>query len=71
VIPAEGLSVIDNPLQTELLIAKLKAAVPLSATVSPPLLALLQEQWPGSLLRADVGSAQRPPSCRTRRALGR
>jgi hypothetical protein len=46
VIPAEGLSVIDNPLQTELLIAKLKAAVPLSATVSPPLLALLQEQSP-------------------------
>ena len=38
--------VIDNPLQTELLIAKLKAAVPLSATVSPPLLALLQEQSP-------------------------
>ncbi len=45
-IPAEGLFVIDNPLQTELLLAKLKAAVPLSATVSPPLLALLQEQSP-------------------------
>ena len=34
-IPAEGLFVIDNPLQTELLIAKLKAAVPLSATTAP------------------------------------
>ena len=54
VIPAEGLSVIDNPLQTELLIAKLKAAVPLSATVSRPLLALLQEQSPDIAL---------PPRC--------
>ena len=53
-IPAEGLSVIDNPLQTELLIAKLKAAVPLSATVSRPLLALLQEQSPDIAL---------PPRC--------
>jgi hypothetical protein len=39
--------VIDNPLQAELLIAKLKAALPLSATVSPPLLAQLREQAPG------------------------
>jgi len=54
VIPAEGLFVIDNPLQTELLIAKLKAAVPLSATVSRPLLALLQEQSPDIAL---------PPRC--------
>ena len=54
VIPAKGLSVIDNPLQTELLIAKLKAAVPLSATVSRPLLALLQEQSPDIAL---------PPRC--------
>ena len=53
-IPAEGLFVIDNPLQTELLIAKLKAAVPLSATVSRPLLALLQEQSPDIAL---------PPRC--------
>jgi len=54
VIPAEGLFVIDNPLHTELLIAKLKAAVPLSATVSRPLLALLQEQSPDLAL---------PPRC--------
>ena len=53
-IPAEGLFVIDNPLQTELLIAKLKAAVPLSATVGRPLLALLQEQSPDIAL---------PPRC--------
>jgi len=46
VIPAEGLFVIDNPLQTELLLAKLKAAVPLSATVRPSMLAQLQEQVP-------------------------
>ena len=39
--------VIDNPLQAELLIAKLKAALPLSATVSPPLLVQLQEQATG------------------------
>jgi hypothetical protein len=58
VIPAEGLFVIDNPLQTELLIAKLKAAVPLSATVSPPLLALLQEQSPDLAL---------PPRCQITR----
>jgi hypothetical protein len=38
--------VIDNPAQVEQLIAKLQAALPLSATVSPPLLALLQEQSP-------------------------
>jgi hypothetical protein len=54
VIPAEGLFVIDNPLQTELLIAKLKAAVPLSVTVSRPLLALLEEQSPDIAL---------PPRC--------
>ena len=32
-IPAEGLSVIDNPAQVEHLIAKLRAALPLSAAV--------------------------------------
>ena len=46
-IPAEGLSVIDNPAQVEHLIAKLRAALPLSATVSPSMLAQLQEQAPG------------------------
>ena len=50
------LFVIDNPLQTELLIAKLKAAVPLSATVSPPLLALLQSNHRTSLCRPDARS---------------
>ena len=38
---------IDNALQTELLIAKLKAALPLPATATPPLLAQLHEQAPG------------------------
>jgi hypothetical protein len=38
--------VIDNPLQVELLIAKLKAALPLPATATPPLLAQVQEQAP-------------------------
>ncbi len=38
---------IDNPLQTELLIAKLQAALPLPATATPPLLAQVQEQAPG------------------------
>jgi len=42
--------VIDNPAQVEQLIANLKAALPLSATVSPPLLALLQEQSPDQRL---------------------
>ena len=37
---------IDNPAQVEELIAKLRAALPLSATVSPPMLALLQEESP-------------------------
>ena len=37
---------IDNPLQVELLIAKLKAALPLPATATPPLLAQVQEQAP-------------------------
>ena len=46
-IPAEGLFVIDNPLQVELLIAKLKAALPLPATATPPMLAQVQEQAPG------------------------
>ncbi len=39
--------VIDNPLQAELLIAKLKAALPLPATATPPMLAQLHEQAPG------------------------
>jgi hypothetical protein len=38
--------VIDNPAQVEELIAKLRAALPLSATVSPPMLALLQQESP-------------------------
>ena len=54
VIPAEGLSVIDNPAQVEHLIAKLRAALPLSATVSPSMLAQLQEQVPDLAL---------PPRC--------
>ena len=37
---------IDNPAQVEQLIAKLRAALPLSAMVSPPMLAQLQEQAP-------------------------
>jgi hypothetical protein len=37
---------IDNPLQADLLVAKLKAALPLSALATPPLLAQLQEQAP-------------------------
>ena len=53
-IPAEGLSVIDNPAQVEHLIAKLRAALPLSATVSPSMLAQLQEQVPDLAL---------PPRC--------
>ena len=39
---------IDNPAQVEPLIVKLKAALPLPATVSAPMLALLYEQSPGS-----------------------
>ena len=38
---------IDNPLQANLLVARLKAALPLPATMSPPLLAQLDEQAPG------------------------
>jgi hypothetical protein len=38
--------VIDNPAQVEELMAKLRAALPLSATVSPPMLALLQKESP-------------------------
>ena len=38
---------IDNPLQVELLIAKLKAALPLPATATPPMLAQVQELAPG------------------------
>ena len=53
-IPAEGLFVIDNPAQVEHLIAKLRAALPLSATVSPSMLAQLQEQSPDLAL---------PPRC--------
>jgi hypothetical protein len=47
VIPAEGLFVIDNPLQANLLVAKLKAVLPLPAMATPPMLAQLQEQAPG------------------------
>lgn len=45
---------IDNPAQVEPLIAKLKAALPLSATVSAPMLAVLHEQSSGTDL---------PPRC--------
>ena len=45
---------IDNPAQVEQLIAKLQAVLPLPATASPPLLALLSEQVPGLDL---------PPQC--------
>ena len=38
---------IDNPLQVELLISKLKAALPLSARAAPLMLAQLHEQAPG------------------------
>ncbi len=38
--------VIDNPLQAHLLMAKLKAALPLPALATPPMLAQLQEQAP-------------------------
>jgi len=41
------LFVIDNPLQAHLLMAKLKAALPLPAMVTPPMMAQLQEQAPG------------------------
>lgn len=37
---------IDNPLQADLLVAKLKAALPLPALATPPLLAQLHEQAP-------------------------
>ena len=45
---------IDNPAQVEPLIAKLKAALPLSATVSAPMRAVLHEQSSGTDL---------PPRC--------
>ena len=38
---------IDNPLQADLLMAKLKAALPLPARAAPLMLAQLQEQAPG------------------------
>ncbi len=38
---------IDNPIQVEQLVPKLRAALPLSATASPPLLATLKERSPG------------------------
>jgi hypothetical protein len=41
------LFVIDNPLQAHLLMAKLKAALPLPALATPPMLAQLREQAPG------------------------
>ena len=37
---------IDNPLQADLLMAKLKAALPLPALATPPMLAQLHEQAP-------------------------
>ena len=52
VILVDELFVIDNPLQVELLITKLKAALPLPATATPPLLAQLQEQAAGLDLSA-------------------
>jgi hypothetical protein len=39
--------VIDNPVQVDRLIAKLRAALPLSATATPASLALLREQGTG------------------------
>jgi hypothetical protein len=45
--------VIDNPAQVEPLIAKLKAALPLSATVRAPMLAVLHEQSSGTDLPAQ------------------
>jgi len=47
VIRGGELFVIDNPLQAHLLMAKLKAALPLPAMVTPPMMAQLQEQAPG------------------------
>ena len=47
VIRERELFVIDNPLQAHLLMAKLKAALPLPALATPPLLAQLHEQAPG------------------------
>ena len=44
VIQVAEVLMIDNPLQADLLVAKLKAALPLPATATPPLLAQLQEQ---------------------------
>jgi hypothetical protein len=44
VIRWESWSVIDNPLQTDVLIAKLKAALPFPARATPDLLAQLREQ---------------------------
>ena len=38
---------IDNPAQVEQLVPRLRAALPLSATASPPLLAALKERSPG------------------------
>ena len=38
------LFVIDNPLQAHLLMTKLKAALPLPALATPPMLAQLREQ---------------------------
>ena len=46
VIRERELFVIDNPLQAHLLMAKLKAALPLPALATPPMLAQLQEQAP-------------------------
>ena len=46
VIRERELFVIDNPLQAHLLMAKLKAALPLPALATPPMLAQLREQAP-------------------------
>ena len=46
-IANQELFVIDNPVQDHLLMAKLKAALPLPATATSPLLAQVHEQAPG------------------------
>ena len=46
VIRERELFVIDNPPEAHLLMAKLKAALPLPALATPPMLAQLQEQAP-------------------------
>ena len=57
-ILVEGAFVIDNPVQVAQLMAKLREALPLCATATPPLLALLRERSPDIYL---------PPRCRIMR----